>query len=252
MGRFATGVTVVTTTERDTIHGMTANALPVGLAAPATGAGVPRALPDERDAARAAAATASACSPTTRSTSPPTSPHSGRRRSSRRSSGRTACRCSTARWPTSAAGWSTCTERATTCCGSARSSISITATTSRCFLHGPVRDHAEIADRESGQANLAVGRDPDQAVRAPANRGAAASHSCHRGVRRTSGPSTTSQARRSEISSTSAVNGRRLEIRSSSVRSRARRPARRSPERPRDPPRAAAWRIRRASMIVAG
>ena len=131
MGRFATGVTVVTTTQRDTIHGMTANAfLSVSLRPPLVLVSLGRcrmsemlprtgrygvsvlASDQEHFAAHFAGQRVSPVAPN--------------------SCGTRTCRCSTGRWPTSAAGWWTCTRPGTTCCGSARSSTCTTATASRC------------------------------------------------------------------------------------------------------------------------
>ena len=132
MGRFATGVTVVTTTHKDTIHGMTANAFlsvslrpPLVLVSlgrcrmsemlPRTGRyGVSVLASDQEDFAAHFA---------------------GQRVSPRRPRVRLGARSAAARagpWPTSAAGSSTSTPPATTCCGSARWSTSATVTASRC------------------------------------------------------------------------------------------------------------------------
>ena len=77
MGRFATGVTVVTTTQRDTIHGMTANAfLSVSLRPPLVLVSLGT-VPHERDASADGALRSQCARQRSGSISPPTSPGSG-------------------------------------------------------------------------------------------------------------------------------------------------------------------------------
>ena len=106
--------------------------LPVGVAAPAARARLARPLPDERDAAEDRALRHQRARARPGPLRGPFRRPAARRRSIRSSSGRKGCRCSTARSRTSPAGSSMPTGPATTCCGSARSSISTTATASRC------------------------------------------------------------------------------------------------------------------------
>ena len=127
MGRFATGVTVVTTSGRETIHGMTAN-------------GSCRSRSPRRWCwCRSGRCRMAEMLPktgrygvsvlaTTRSTSPRTSPPSASRRCAPLHLARRACRCSTARSRMSAAAWWTSTPPVITCSGSARSSTSTTST----------------------------------------------------------------------------------------------------------------------------
>ena len=159
MGRFATGVTVVTTTHKDTIHGMTANAfLSVSLRPPLVLVSLGRCRMSEmlpRTGRYGVSVLAS-------DQEHFAAHFAGQRVSPRRrrsSSGSTTSRCSAGRWPTSAAGSSTSTPPATTSCGSARSSISATATASRCCsTPGRFGTLREVSDRSSSAERATGGR----------------------------------------------------------------------------------------------
>jgi flavin reductase (DIM6/NTAB) family NADH-FMN oxidoreductase RutF len=169
MGRFATGVTVVTTVEKDTIHGMTANGfLSVSLRPPLVLVSLGRCKMNEmlprsgrygvsvlcheqrQFAAHFAAQKPSPVEPTFTGT--PASP------------------CSTARSPTWSAALSTSIAPAITSCGSARSSTSTTATTSRCCSTPAASARCKTcrttpASRSPRQPRLARRRHPHQARR---------------------------------------------------------------------------------------